>query len=437
MNIQSTRNVTPRRTLKQIEAAIAQEPDSFEPAVPTPRLPRPVLLVKGGSSGALPLAETMNYLDAGPENSVGGIYHVDREEEFEQTYREGDGPRNIFGLEYSKKFGSFQHNATEIKRAIEAVKRVTGAEEIDVIAECKGAMEMRQYAKDVEEGQDGVRNLVMLVPPNHGLTVAGQINWLLAKAVEKMPFRPKEVAGYTADQDTITALSSFNTDWKIGPWVGNKLLRSYNSPEHVEKEKRVFDSITVVAGEGRNLLKGRLGPGLPLPMLRGDHAIPNWSAYLPHANNFFYDGERSGHGKIKSHPDALAKVVETLLTDGKPSKDVAYCDKQPGLFKVGARMGAWSGALVGRGVAVHHALTGASFGPAGTALAGLGAGLAVWDGVSDLKAAATEETGRSRNLVKGVAKFAQAAGVGLALTGAGAPAAALIGGGLLVSSAMA
>ena len=93
--------------------------------------------------------------------------------------------------------------------------------------------------------------------------------------------------------------------------------------------------------------------------------------------------------------------------------------------------------MVGRGIATHHALTGASFGPAGTALAGLGAGLAVWDGVSDLKAAATETTGRSRNVVKGVAKFAQAAGVGLALTGAGAPAAALIGGGLLISSAMA
>ena len=146
MNIQSTRSVTPRRTLKQIEEAIAKEPDSFEPATPTPRLPRPVLLVKGGSSGALPLAETMNYLDAGPENSVGGIYHVDREAEFYQTFREGDGPRNIFGLEYSRKFASFQHNATEIKKAIEAIKRVTGADEIDVIAECKGAMEMRQYA---------------------------------------------------------------------------------------------------------------------------------------------------------------------------------------------------------------------------------------------------------------------------------------------------
>ena len=443
MKIHSTRSpLTPRRaparTQTEIAKAIAAAPDRVDPPTPVAGLPRPVLLIKGGSASDLPLPETMHYLTHEGPNSVGGIYRVDKEAEFEQTYQSAEGERNVFGLEYSRPFASFEHNATEIKKAIEAVRRVTGAEEIDVIAECKGAMEMRQYAGDIEEGQDGVKNLVMLVPPNHGLTVAGQISWLLAKIVEKVPFMPDKVAGYTTDKDTTKAISSFNTDWKIGPWVANKTLRGYNSPQHIEKEKKAFDSITVVAGEGRNLLTGRLGPGLPLPLLRGDHAIPNWSAYLPHATNFFFDGERAGHGKVKSHPDALAKVVETLLTDGKPELDETYSAEQPGLFKVGSRMAAWTGSLAGRGLAGHHALTGTSFGPLGTALAVAGAGVAVWDGVSDLKAAATESTGRKRNLAKGAAKLAQAAGVGLAFAGVGgAASAALIGGGLLVSSRLA
>ncbi len=412
--------------------------ETVNPPAPVPKLDRPVLLVAGGSARDVSLPETLHYLTHDSSNSLGGIYHVDREAELEEFYQGAEGERNVFTMAYSRPFASFGHNATELKQAISAIRRITGAEEIDVVAECKAAMEMRQYAADVPEGEDGVRNLVMYVPPNHGLTGSGQVLWALAKLVEKSPIKPKSVGGLSTDKDTTTAASSFNTDWKIGPWVANKTLRGYNSQVHRDKESRMFNSLTVVAGEGRNLLQGRLGPGLPLPLLRGDHSIPNWSAYLPHANNFFYDGERAGHGLVKSHPEALAKVAETLTTDGQPQLDHAYSAEQPGLFKVGARMTAWSGSLAGRGVATHHALTGATFGPAGTALAALGAGVALWDGASDLKAAVTEETGRVKNLGKSAAKFAQAAGVGLSLASVGGAApAALIGGGLLVSTALA
>lgn len=424
--------------LSQARQVVATNPERVQPEQPVARLPRPVLLISGGSSRAVPLPELMHYLTHGGENSLGGVYHADREAEFAETFASAEGQPNVFALEYSKPFGSFAHNAKEIKKAIEAVREVTGAQEIDVVAECKGAMEMRQYAGDVEEGRDGVRNLVMLVPPNHGLTVAGQVSWLMGKLVEKLPWKPEKVAGYTTDKDTTTAVSSFNTDWKIGPWVTNKTLRGYNSPEHRAKESRVFDSITVVAGEGRNLLKGRLGPGLPMPLLRGDHAIPNWSAYLPHAQNFFYDGERAAHGAIKSHPAALAKVAEALTTDGQPVHDEAYSAKQPGLAPVGLRMAAWTGSMIGRGVVAHHALTGAQFGPTGTAFAVLGGGLAAWDGGADLLAATRESEGRGRNVAKGIAKLAQAAGVGMGLAGVGGwTSAALIGGGLAVSSALA
>lgn len=339
-----------------------------DPPAPVPTLSRPVLLVAGGSSREVSLPETLHYLTKDSANSHGGIYHVEKEAELAEFYEAAEGERNVFTMHYSRNFASFEHNAGELKKAIAAIRRLTGAEEIDVVAECKGAMEMRTYAARVPEGQDGVRNLVMYVPPNHGLTVAGQVLWGLAKLVDKVPIKPDTVGGLSTDRDTLTAASSFNTDWKIGPWTANKTLRQLNSAEHRDKESRAFHSITVIAGEGRNLLKGRLGPGLPFPLLRGDHAIPNWSAYLPHARNFFYDGERAGHGQIKNHPEALAKMAETLTSDGNPVHDLAFSPRQPRLGAVGLRMAGWTGSLVGRGVAAHQALAGGALGPVGTGL---------------------------------------------------------------------
>jgi hypothetical protein len=295
-------------------------------------------------------------------------------------------------------------------------------------------MEVRQYATDVKEGEDGIRNLVMYVPPNHGLAVAGQVMWGLSKLFDKLPFTPDKIGQYSTDKDTLTAISSFNTDWELGPWKFNKTLTNYNSQEHRDKESRMFKSITVIAGEGRKLLQGKIGSGLPLPLMTGDQAIPNWSAYLPHAENFFYDGERSGHGHVKSHPDALAKMAQTLVSDGVPERDEAFSESQPGLKGVGIRTASWVGSTVGRGIAAKVALSGASSGAAGTAFMALGAGFAAWDGASDIVGAARSEEARGRLLGRGTAKLAQAAGVGMVLAGVGgwAPV-ALIGGGLLSS----
>jgi hypothetical protein len=436
MRIQSTLPKTRPQpnTSKVPNEVLNVEANFVDPDQPVPKLDRPVLLIAGGSSKPVPLPETIHYLTKDSENSLGGIFHVDRVKEFEEHYQSAQGERNVFSLEYSRNFASFQHNATEIKKAITEIKRLTGAEEIDVVAECKGAMEVRQYSADVKEGEDGIRNLVMYVPPNHGLAVAGQVMWGLSKLFDKLPFTPDKVGQYTTDKDTLTAISSFNSDWELGPWKFNKTLSKYNSQEHRDKESRMFNSITVIAGEGRKLLQGKLGPGLPLPLMTGDQAIPNWSAYLPHAENFFYDGARSGHGHVKSHPEALKKMAETLTTDGNPTKDNAFSESQPGLKGVGMRSVSWVGSTVGRGLAAKAALTGATSGTAGTALMALGAGFAAWDGAGDLFSATKQSPDRLRLLGRGSAKLAQAAGVGMAMAGVGGwTSAALIGGGFLTS----
>lgn len=402
-----------------------------DPPAPVPRLPRPVLLVAGGSSKPVGLPEVIHYLTWGGNNQFGGVYSADNPQEFEARYRQSPG--NVFTLRYTKTFASFEHNAREIKKAIEDIRRLTGADEIDVVAECKGAMETREYLR---QGHDGIRNLVMLVPPNHGLVIGGDLAWVVAKAVEKLHLPVKSFFGYPLDKDSFKALSSFSTDWSLGPLHGNKTLHAFNTPQNRAREAAALNSLTVVSGEGKRLLEGQIGPGLPFPLMTGDHSIPNWSAYLPHAQNFFYDGDRAHHGQVKSHPGALAKVAETLATDGHPARDEHYQARAPGVGRVMLRTAVWTASLAGRLTVAGQALSGGGLGPVGRVLGGLGAGLAILDGTRQALAAARGDTprGRLRAVLGSAAKFAQAAGVVMGMAGGGAAAAALIGGGLLVST---
>jgi len=413
-------------------AKIAADPKLVDPPEPTDKLPRPVLMIAGGSRQDVGLPQAIHYLTEGGNNHFGGSYGVDRKEQFLEEYRQLDEPGNVFTLRYSKQFASFPHNAQEIKQAIADIRQLTGAEEIDVVAECKGAMEMRRYLQD---GNDGVRNLVMLVPPNHGLVMGGDLAWMVGKAVDKLHLPVKTFSGYPLDSDGLEAISSFSTDWSLGPLKGNKQLHSLNQPENMAQESEKLNSLTVISGEGKNLLEGQIGKGLPLPLMRGDHSIPNWSAFMPHAQNFFYDGDRAHHGQVKSDPDAMAKMAETLISDGQPSKDENYCESQPTAAQALTRSALWTTSFAGRAYTAQHALLGhGSMGPVGKALGVVGAGLAAADGTQQLARAIRNPEDRSKNLVGSAGKFAQAAGTVLGMAGGGWPAAALWFGGLAAST---
>ncbi|MEW6281805.1 MAG: hypothetical protein AB1758_24580, partial [Candidatus Eremiobacterota bacterium] len=182
MRVHSTPQSLPVRRATPPPAA-SKPPVLVDPPAPIPALSRPVLLIAGGSSKEVGLPEVIHYLTAGGNNTFGGVYHVDRRQEFEDNYHKNPG--NVFTLQFSKTFASFDHNAGEIARAIEDIRRLTGATEIDVVAECKGAMEARTYLS-TRPAEDGIRNLVMLVPPNHGLVIGGDIAWTVSKLVEKL-----------------------------------------------------------------------------------------------------------------------------------------------------------------------------------------------------------------------------------------------------------
>ncbi len=119
-------------------------PDTFEevlvdPPSPMPKLERPVLLIPGGRSQTVGLPTVIHYLTEGSENVYGGYYRADKPERFEKSYAAHGG--DVFNLKYTKNFGTIDRNAEEIKKAIADIRRVTGADEIDVVAECKGSIE--------------------------------------------------------------------------------------------------------------------------------------------------------------------------------------------------------------------------------------------------------------------------------------------------------
>ncbi len=427
-------------TLPAASSRVPKEPeipDIFDevlvdPPSPMPRLERPVLLIPGGRSQSVGLPTIIHYLTEGSENTYGGYYRADKPERFEQSYAAHGG--DVFNLKYTKNFGTIDRNADEIKQAVADIRRVTGADEIDVVAECKGSIEYRQYIQNIPEGEDGVRNLVLLVPPNHGIPMVGEYTRLRMELIERLGWEQDKFDGVRLDEESREAFKSFGGDWKIGPLEGNPRIRSFNTPENTAKETRAHNSITVVAGDGFNQLNMKGLPGLPFPWWRGDNEVPRASAFLGHADNFFFDGELGEHVEVKHNPEAIAKIAEALVTDGNPVHDENYASDQPSMTQVRVRTGLWGVSFAGRMTTAALALNGAAIGPYAGALGVVGAAVSAIDGVHQVGEGLRGEAPMTKSLVGAAGKFAQVVGTGLALAGTGWPAGALISAGLVASA---
>lgn len=403
-----------------------------DPPAPVGKLPRPVLLIPGGRSRTIGLSTISHYLTTDGNNEFGGPYCVNDRQKFEDTYKQHGG--DVFCLKYSEQFGSFEHNAGEIKQAIDDIRRLTGAAEIDVVAECKGAMEFRQY---LSEGNDGVRNVVLLVPPARGLVAGGDIVKAVANAVDIFHLPIKKLGAIEVTPESLKAMKEFSTDWSIGRYHNNPRFAAYNSAENQARESAVCNSLTVVAGDGENLFEQAGLPGAPFPLFRGDASVPRWSAYLPHAENFFYTGSRAQHARVNSHPGALAKITEALLTDGHPTRDEAFVDHAPPpVKKVALRSAAWTASFAGRVGTLKAMIDGTTPGQVSTVLGWGAVGLSTLDAGFQIKHAVEGTEPRLKAGLGATAKLAQATGMALALTGTatGWLPIGLIGGGILVSA---
>ena len=387
------------------------------PEEPTPRLERPVLVVPGGNSRPWGLPAVLHYLCHGGENTYGGSIRSDKLQDFAETHSQHGG--NVFALEYTRHLGGVEENSHELTAVIEAILKNTGATEIDVVAECKGALETRFH---LQENGDGIRNLVQLVPPNRGMNVAGDLASMVAEVSVALDLGLKKIGYFEVSPDTLDTFRDMRTDLGLG-W--NPTLQRMNQPEGLAKEKKALHSNTILMGTHNRTL------GIPTRHLSGDGMVTPWSAHQEGARHFGFTGSRSDHGRLSTHPQALEKMREALLNDGRTVADNHFLSDFQSPANMGASLALQAASLAGKGVALHSAFTGQALGPLGlgfVAATGLNAGRDLLHYTLDAK---SSPSGLKRGL-QAAASVGSLAGVAAALTGHPVASAALLGASQLV-----
>lgn len=387
------------------------------PDEPTPRLERPVLVVPGGNSRPWGLPAVLHYLCHGEENTYGGSIRSDKLQEFAETHSQHGG--NVFALEYTRHLGGVEENSHELTAVIEAIQKATGATEIDVVAECKGALETRYH---LQENGDGIRNLVQLVPPNRGMNVAGDLVSMVAEVSVGLDLGLNKIGYFEVSPDTLDTFQDMRTDLGLG-W--NPTLRKMNRPEGLAKEKQALHSNTILMGTHNKTL------GIPTRHLLGDGMVTPWSAHQDGARHFGFTGPRSDHGRLSTHPEALEKMREALLNDGQTVADEDFISEFQGPLNIGGSLALQAASLAGQGMALHSAFTGQALGPLGLGLVaatGLNAGRDLLHYTFDSK---SSPSGLKRGL-QVASSVGRLAGVAAALTGYPVASAAVLGASQLV-----
>ncbi len=408
--VELTGDVAPPPALKRLDMFV-------DPATPVGALPRPVLLIPGGNSRKIGLSAIIHYLTVDGNNSFGGSYNVGERAEFAETVKKHGG--NVFCLHFSHQFGGPERNAAEIKQAIDDLRSLTGHDEIDVVAECKGAVEFLHY---IDQGHDGVRNVALVVPPLRGMPGIGDLLKVTSLAIDKLHLPIKKIGEVKVDDESLKGLRDFGTQVSLGGLHNNAMLKSINSPEGREKQDKAFNSLTVLLGDGRkiNLMESAGLPGAPFPMYRGDGWVPRWSGFMENGQNFAYAGERSQHGQMATNGTVMAKIAEALLNDGKVTQDENYITKAPPpVCTVALRSTIWATSAVGRVSALASMATGTVPGPVGMALAAAGAAATAWDGVNQARRGLEGSETPLKASVGTISKLAQTAGLVMFMNGMG------------------
>jgi hypothetical protein len=272
-----------------------------------PHLSNPLLLIPGGTSQKHGLLSIARYLHKGNNNRYVGDFEIGNREKFVENFKKKSG--NMASLHYSREFGSFEQNAEEIKAAIDSIREAAGSDKVDIVAECKGAIETREYLR---KGGDHIGNLILLVPPNHGIPIGIGLLWPFAKIQKFIHISLPSVRGYALNPETQKAILDFRPDFHFRKWHTNRYFKKLNSPENLESEKKKTQTLTVLAGSDIQHLKGKRFPGIPGKWLKGDGLVPSWSAKLPNAENYFIHGKEYIHAEFKFSPVVHAKIGEIL-----------------------------------------------------------------------------------------------------------------------------
>ena len=227
------------------------------PDEPAPRLQRPVLMVHGFLGDASDYAGMITWLGRDGANQFGGV--IAGGQPFE-----ADPKANFFVLEFSKRWNPIERNVSELKAAVDAICRQTGAKGVDIVAHSKGGLDVRTYLGDPDEKVD---HLLLLGSPAHGAILA-DLGAFARDALHVNAFPPSN------DPDATTCLQELSADRLDRDGTPtNPVLHELNARWDEQKGRA---DIMGIAGVGIPTVGGRLGT---TPM--GDGLVTERSAWLP------------------------------------------------------------------------------------------------------------------------------------------------------------
>ena len=289
---------TPEMLVFDLPSTVAQEADVEVYALPTqapPALQRPVLLIHGYNGAPENWKNMRTWLTTDGVNGDGGVV--------DSNSTSIDKTAKVFAIKFSRPYNSTKMDAMELRQTIDKIAAATGSKEIDLVGHSKGGLDARYY---LEEGNEKVKNLVMIATPNKGSALAD----IEMKFREMgMPIKPS-----VDDAEVRQCFRDLCEDRVIDGKFNNPTAHELNKNFAHQRDRA---NILLIAGNGTPTLNGNT-----ILTLRGDGVVPQSSVKLDKVplKNIWW----TTHSGVKEHPDALIATANFLT-----GKAVDLRDQEP------------------------------------------------------------------------------------------------------------
>lgn len=292
------------------------------PEQPAPRLQRPLLFLSGYMGVPEQFRDMTAWLERDGANKSGGI--------LDAANPGGVDPQaNVFSLRFSKQWNSIEANAAEVREAVEAICRATGATGVDVVCHSKGGLDVRKYLMDASEKVDHV---AMIGTPNKGTYLANLE--LVFRDRFGYPIHPP-----IADPEvgrTLRQLTVDKTDRQGRP--DNPALRELNNTWETQRGRADFLAVTgsgiptvtefpglTLFGDGVVARKSATMPNVPSKHLwfRTHGALTRSKSVMLEIANFLTGKALSPESDLFDSPEDRQKAIEMGVL-GRPADAEGY-----------------------------------------------------------------------------------------------------------------